>query len=127
MKRRRRADACIMAADPAMLDQQMIEQLRESLTPEMRSQLLDAFHGQVDECLGQLADAVRRSDRDERRRVAHLLKGSSATMGASRLRSLCEQLEGRGSAGSLEPGEEQLEELRKVATEALQAVDQALA
>jgi histidine phosphotransfer protein HptB len=92
----------------------------------MRGRLLETFDGQRDSCVEGIAEAVRRGDEAERRRLAHLLKGSSATIGATRLRASCEQLERTGRAGDPPVGEEQLDELRAAAAEARSALAQNL-
>jgi len=111
------------AADQArVLDPAAIEQLRQSLTPELRRQLLDAFEEQLERCVGEITEAARRGDEREQRRLAHLLKGSSATIGASRLRATCERLERTGREADPEVGEPQLEQLQRAAGEARQAL-----
>lgn len=109
------------------LDHAAIAQLRETLTADMRRDLGETFRDQVNGCLDELRAAVQRGDASERRRVAHLLKGSCATMGASRLRALCERLEGSGEAESATLGEGELERLRQVAEADVRAVAEALA
>ena len=98
----------------------------QSLTPAMRVKLAELFRTQVEECVLGLSEAILRGDADERRRAAHLLKGSSAAIGASRLRSLCERIEQSSRAGDPQFGEDQLEQLRHIATEAVEAVGGAL-
>jgi HPt (histidine-containing phosphotransfer) domain-containing protein len=112
-----------MAAEPALLDNEMIEQLRTALTPEMNAELLDSFRAQVHTCLEELTEAIRRGDHSERQRIAHGLKGSSATMGANRMSLFCQRLQAAGA----EPGEQQIEQLRRLADESLQALAEALA
>jgi HPt (histidine-containing phosphotransfer) domain-containing protein len=110
----------------AVLEPAMIEELRETLTPAMRRELLDLFRVQVDRTLVELTAAIRDGDQEECSRLAHGLKGSSATMGATRMRFLCDRLahpEGNGGAASRDA---QLEELHQVSAESLRAVEQAL-
>jgi CheY-like chemotaxis protein len=104
--------------DVERLDQATISQLRETLTREMRRSLLETFEESLSKCLSDIAGAAQRGDRVELRRLAHLLKGSSATIGATGLSVCCEGLE-RLSAGE-GPGvrQEQLEELNAVASQA---------
>jgi HPt (histidine-containing phosphotransfer) domain-containing protein len=58
--------------------------------------------------------------------VAHLLKGSSATFGAERLRAMCLRLEHSGRSGDAPLGEAQLEQLRLAAGETRAAVRERL-
>ena len=102
----------------------MIEQLRRDLDARMREQLVDAFRAQLHTCVPQLQRAIDEGDDAECHRLAHGLKGSSATMGASRLQRLCERLgHGPRDAG----GADDIGRLQRLADEALGAVAEALA
>jgi HPt (histidine-containing phosphotransfer) domain-containing protein len=107
-----------------VLDAAMIAQLRRDLDPRMREQLVDAFRAQLGSCVAQLQRAIDAGDDAERRRLAHGLKGSSATMGAGRLQRLCERL-GHGPRGADGAGD--VARLQRLADEALSAVAEALA
>ncbi len=109
-----------------VLDRATILQLRDTLTPEIRQQLLDTFATQQETCISDLGKAVQRGDRDEIGRVAHLLKGSSASLGAMSLRLCCERLEHIGRRQDSDVGETQVTELRTVAAEASHALRQQL-
>ena len=113
--------------DEDVLDQAIVGQLRDALPAETRLELIDTFEGQHRKCLTEIAAAVGRDDRDEVRRTAHLLKGSSASLGAMRLRSQCERLEHIGRAGDQRVSETQLEQVRVAAAEAGAALRQQLA
>jgi HPt (histidine-containing phosphotransfer) domain-containing protein len=109
-----------------VLEPAMIEELRDNLTPAMRRELVDAFRAQVDRTLGELTAAIREGDRAQCSRLAHGLKGSSASMGASRMQFLCDRLahpEAHADAGSADA---QLEELQQVSAESVRAVAEAL-
>ncbi len=110
-----------------VLDQTTILQLRETLTPDMRRELIDKFEEQQERCVADITEAVRRGDSGEVRRLAHLLKGSSASLGASRLRLCCQRLEHLGRGDDPDVGEAQIEELRGDAVEAGQALREQLA
>jgi two-component system sensor histidine kinase/response regulator len=112
--------------DADVLDQATISQLRETLPIEMRFKLVDAFDESLPKCLAGIEDAVRRGDDLELRRLAHLLKGSSATLGAQLLRSSCEQLEHTGRSADTGIGPEQLARFRTTAEEAREAVRRAV-
>jgi HPt (histidine-containing phosphotransfer) domain-containing protein len=110
-----------------VLEAALIEELRQNLTPAMRGELVEAFRAQVQRSVGELSDAIRLGDDAQLRRVAHGLKGSSASLGASRLRYLCERLGEARAAGVPGRGDGQLAELRQVSEESLRAVTEALA
>jgi CheY-like chemotaxis protein/HPt (histidine-containing phosphotransfer) domain-containing protein len=110
-----------------VLDQATIRQLRESLTPDTRKQLVATFEAQEKQCLIDIAAAVRREDRDDVRRVAHLLRGSAASLGAMRLRHCSERLEHVGRQQDAGVGDAQITELRLAASEASQALRRQLA
>jgi HPt (histidine-containing phosphotransfer) domain-containing protein len=102
----------------------MIEQLRGDFDERMREQLVEAFRAQLETSVARLQSTIEAGDEAECRRLAHGLKGSSATMGASRLARLCERL------GSRPPGADdaaEIAQLRRLADEALGAVSEALA
>jgi HPt (histidine-containing phosphotransfer) domain-containing protein len=67
-----------------------------------------------------------RGDQAEVRRVAHLLKGSSATFGATRLRECCLRLEHTGRRGDARAEEKQLGRLRASAEQARSALRERL-
>jgi CheY-like chemotaxis protein len=109
-----------------VLDESTIAQLKGTLSEPQRGRLLETFTAQVDSCVEAIAEAVRCGDGGERRRLAHLLKGSSATIGATRLSAACERLERTGRMGDPEVGEEQLAELRALVAEAREGLEQHL-
>lgn len=108
------------------LDHSTIMQLKDTLNGEMRGRLLETFESQVDSCVEEIAVAMRRGDDDERRRLAHLLKGSSATIGAKRLREVCQRLERTGRSQDPILGEGELAQLRANADEARRELKQQL-
>ena len=81
----------------------------------------------VNELLPQLwAGSVRRNDAGALRRSAHLLRGSSATLGAVRLSDACARLE-RTREQDPPVGEQQLAQLREALEEACLALRERLA
>jgi two-component system, sensor histidine kinase and response regulator len=105
-----------------VIDQATIRQLRDTQTLEMRESLLEAFDVSLPKCVAEILSAAGRGDRIELRRVAHLLRGSSATLGAARLGLACEQLERSGRDGDPTIEEEQLDDFATSASEAQQAL-----
>jgi HPt (histidine-containing phosphotransfer) domain-containing protein len=84
---------------------------------EMRERLLATFQESLPQCVSEIAEAMERGDRAEVRRVAHKLKGSSATLGATRLGAACLALE-RTRDDDPVPGGAEIERLRELAEEA---------
>jgi len=61
--------------------------------PDFATELIDLFLKDTVSHLNVLREAVSKNDNDELRRVAHMLKGGSANIGAARMTALYEQLE----------------------------------
>ena len=59
----------------------------------MAEELWTVFYEATPPLIGELRDAVERGDADECRRLAHKLKGSSETVGATRMATLSKALE----------------------------------
>jgi two-component system, sensor histidine kinase and response regulator len=116
------AGADIARDDQQGLDPVTIAQLKDTLTAEMRGALLQSFEESLPGRLADIASAAGRDDRVELRRVAHLLKGSSATVGAARLSLSCHRLEQLSARQDATLGEEQLEELNRTAGAACPAL-----
>ena len=109
-------------AQQGVLDHATVTRLRDTLTPKSCQELLDIFDEQRQRCVMDIADAVGRGDREEVKRVAHLLKGSSASLGATSLGMCCERLELIDATQTPDVTELQLVELRSVAAEANDAL-----
>jgi two-component system, sensor histidine kinase and response regulator len=99
-----------------MFDEAVVGELREALTEEARESLIQVFEASLPKYVAELEDAIRRGDASGRRRAAHLLKGGSASLGASRLARSCQRFEHSGNGGEATIGMEQLAELRAAAT-----------
>src|SRR2546430_6608756 len=84
------------ATEVEILDAGTVAQLEQTLTRQMRAQLMQTFDEQLDRCVAEIEVAAVRGDQAELRRISHLLKGSSATFGAVRLREVCVRLERSG-------------------------------
>jgi HPt (histidine-containing phosphotransfer) domain-containing protein len=109
-------------ADAPLLEEETIRQIQDSLPAEMRAQLIDVFEEQCQRCVTDLAEAVRRGDRGEVRRVTHLLKGSSASLGASALGRACEDLERSCRSEDAAVTTSQVDELSAAAAAASEAL-----
>jgi two-component system sensor histidine kinase/response regulator len=112
--------------EPVVLDRATIRRLRDTHTHEMRESLLEAFDVSLPKCVAEILGAAGRGDRIELRRVAHLLRGSSATLGTPRLGLACEQLERSGRDGDPTIEAEQLDVFCASASEAQQALHEHL-
>jgi len=109
-----------------LLDEASIELLASTLAPEVRTRLLDTFEKQLSKCVGGIVVAIQTGDHAERRRLAHLLKGSCATIGARRLQSLCAALEHTGRAGDPEITLAQVQELQAAVDDTSEALGRRL-
>ncbi len=105
-----------------VLDQATIAELRDTLTLEMRESLIQEFEESLPKCVADTVGAAQSGDQLELRRVAHILKGTAATFGATRLEFACQRLEHTSRDQDPAVGEEQLEELRATASEACEAL-----
>jgi two-component system sensor histidine kinase/response regulator len=105
-----------------VLDGVTIGQLRETLTSEMCEEVVEAFEQSLPKSIEDIEAAGRSGDQLELRRVAHLLKGTSATLGATRLSLSCQRLEHSGRGQDASVSEEQLVQLRAAAEEARHAL-----
>jgi HPt (histidine-containing phosphotransfer) domain-containing protein len=91
-----------------VIDQAQIAVLKAIQPPgdaDFFSELIDLFLDETESHLKVLHAAGLRNDATEIRQVAHLLKGSSANIGASQMAALCLELElknkANGDTGSL--------------------------
>ena len=98
----------------ALLDDGSIAQLRETLTNEMLVRLIATFEKSLSEVLAEIGRSAHDGDTGGVRRMAHMLRGSSAMLGAQRLAGACVRLE-HTRAGDVAISEADLEELRAVA------------
>jgi len=119
-------DAGELLDEATVLDQATIRQLRHTQTLQMRESLLEAFDVSMPKCVAEIMTAARLGDRIELRRVAHLLSGSSATLGAARLGLACRRLERSGRDGDPTIEAEQLDDFAISASEAQQALRECL-
>jgi two-component system sensor histidine kinase/response regulator len=109
-----------------VLDQAIIVQLRDTLTLEMREILIQEFEESLPKCVADTVSAAQRGDQIELRRVAHMLKGTAATFGATRLEFACQRLEHTGRDQDSTVDKEQLDRLQATASEAREALGRQL-
>ena len=87
------------------LDSKTLQELRhlqeEYGNPHFVVELVQLFLSNAPRRLDQIRDAVARADGQALENVAHTLKSNCAMLGASRLASMCADLERLGEAGAL--------------------------
>jgi two-component system sensor histidine kinase/response regulator len=109
-----------------VLDQDTVAALRNSLTVEVRHQLSRTFEESLSTRLARIESAMHAGDQAEVGRTAHLLKGSSLTLGATRLSQVCQQLELTSREQGPIMSEDQFVDLVAVASEARRALSDQL-
>jgi two-component system sensor histidine kinase/response regulator len=109
-----------------VLDAVAIRQLRDTLTLAERENLMQAFDASLVKCVADIASAFERRDHLELRRVAHLLNGSSATLGAVRLSVACRRLAHTGRQHDPAIEQENIDFLHSAAAEAGRALHERL-
>jgi PAS domain S-box-containing protein len=90
-------DAAAPGARASVLDQEQLAVLRSIQEPgeaDCVTEVIDLFLSEAAAQVEALHEALGRDDALEIRRVAHLLHGSSATMGATRMAALTTSLQG---------------------------------
>jgi CheY-like chemotaxis protein len=103
-------------------DRAVVRELREALPIATRESLIRAFETSLPKCMTEIEDAIRRGDTSGRRRAAHLLRGSSASIGATQLALSCKRLEQSSAELDLTIEMEQLAQLRTAARSAQMAL-----
>ncbi len=100
----------------AVIDPTVLEKFRTVIgknAPLFIAELIEAFQTDAVRLLAELRQAVAQGNPELMRRAAHTLKGSAATLGATRLSALCLDLECMGQQGELTGAEEKLAQLEK--------------
>jgi two-component system, sensor histidine kinase and response regulator len=78
-----------------------LRELQEEGEPDILAELAELFLEDVTPQLEALRGAIERGDTSSVERVTHTLKGSSSNMGATRMATLCEELEDVVRSGDL--------------------------
>jgi PAS domain S-box-containing protein len=76
-----------------LFDEVAVLELRDALDPDMRERLIRTFDASLPAYVMRIEESVRGTDVAERRRAANLLRGASASLGATRLALSCQRLE----------------------------------
>jgi HPt (histidine-containing phosphotransfer) domain-containing protein len=77
-----------------------LRQLQQEGEPDFVGELIELFLNDAPPRLAALREAVEAGDARSVERIAHTLNGSSASMGAKRMASLCAQLQEDSASGS---------------------------
>jgi len=109
------------AGNELLLDEDTIARLRQDFAVELRQRLLGTFEEQLAARLPELQAALERHDVEELRRLLHLLKGSSATIGANAFSDACRELEHEAAGGEEPDGLDGLPALGAATITALRA------
>lgn len=91
-------------AEPAVLDQAVLESLRQLTppgAPDVLTEVLQMFLQEVPFRVARLRNAWASGDIEEMYRAAHSLKGSAGNIGAERLLGVATRLDAIGRAGDL--------------------------
>ncbi len=87
-------------------DRGVLDQLREDVGgPAALRDVIETFLDKTPAVLGALRDAAARADADGLRKAAHMLKGTSATLGARQLVEQCAELERLARTGTVPDAE----------------------
>ena len=91
-------------AEPDVIDPAALDELLETTggDPAFLAELIDTYLGDSIVLLAAMRQAIAAANAEELRRAAHSLKSNSASFGARRLASLCQELEQRAKDGIFE-------------------------
>ena len=92
-------------ATARVIDREVINRLRkltQATRPELLSELIDLFIKDSPARIDRLREALAQDDAVALAQAAHTLKGSSGQIGARRMQALCEIIEERSRAGSVQ-------------------------
>jgi HPt (histidine-containing phosphotransfer) domain-containing protein len=111
------------------IDPDKIAELKElalGADPGWLESLVHRFLEDAADRLEKLRVAYRNNDAKTVGEVAHALKGSSATMGASQMKQLAERLQSLGRSGSLGGAEPLIQEMERALDMARRLIENAL-
>jgi HPt (histidine-containing phosphotransfer) domain-containing protein len=89
----------------AILDESVINNLREEMSGRSINWLIDLFLTESPKYFSELHHAIQSDNGMAVYQAAHKLKGSAANVGAKRLIALCARLEQAGRSGEIEQAE----------------------
>ena len=97
------------SVDQAVLDR--LRELNEDDEPDILTELIDLFLRDTPPRLAALKDAIKEGNAQALSQTAHVLKGSSANLGATQLAALNAELQSKASDGSLKDASRLLAQL----------------
>ncbi len=86
---------------PDPIDRAVFDQLRALQAEDELRELVNLYLDYTPQLLAAQRDALARGDAPALQRAAHTLKGSSASLGATALAALCQEIETRARADTL--------------------------
>jgi CheY-like chemotaxis protein len=111
--------------DPSVLQQ--LEAIQRPQSPDRVARLVGIFDGDSTNHLHQLRDAIERDDRRAVVRLAHALRGTSASLGATALAGVLEEIERRAGSNAEPPGPRDIDEIEALHRETVAALRRELA
>lgn len=108
------------------IDASVITELKEIMGDGF-PRLVESFFSDADGHISALHEAVRTSDFNSARNSAHSFKGSSSSLGALDLSTLCQQLEQMGRSNQLNDAPAKLEEIETEYKKVQAALNQLIA
>ena len=105
--------------DPSMLDQAALASLLEMTGGDeaFLAELIDTYLADAGDLRATMRQALATGDAPGLRRAAHSLKSNSATFGATTLAALCQDLEERAAAGTMDGAAERVDRVDAVCPE----------
>jgi HPt (histidine-containing phosphotransfer) domain-containing protein len=94
-----------------VLDAAAIESLRELGGEELVAEVRNIFVAEIPALISGVEDAARRGQADAMWKAAHAIRSIAANAGATRLALLCDTVQERGYAGSVEGADELVQQL----------------
>jgi CheY-like chemotaxis protein/HPt (histidine-containing phosphotransfer) domain-containing protein/two-component sensor histidine kinase len=109
------------------LNESALQQLLDAGGPDLLREVSEVYLEDAPSRLGRMREALRSGDTRELARQAHAVKGSSASVAASRMHSLAGDLEARARAGEVDVAARLLDELERELFPVSRALSSALA
>jgi HPt (histidine-containing phosphotransfer) domain-containing protein len=96
--------------------------LRRPGRPDVLARAVQSWSSSSAADVDKLVDAVNRADTESARRIAHTLRGSTASLGGRRLAAILDEVETHARTGDLTPAAVLLEPLRHAHCATLEAL-----
>ena len=89
---------------------------------EIMLDLVELLEHDATRSISEMQTALEQGDSKRLKQAAHRLKGSSASLGAALLASLCQELENVGMSGDIASAASMVEQVEQVAAELLKVL-----